>query len=90
MFWGRPSVSNFPCTGMHGGKLYLRSDGSGLRLPGQVKARPAGVDDLTEISNYVQNYCTFFGGDRDAIMDAPFTVITPDTKNPYRQMYVLN
>jgi len=61
---GRPSVSNFPCTGMHGGKLYLRSDGSGLRLPGQVKARPAGVDDLT--------------------------VITPDTKNPYRQMYVLN
>ena len=60
----RPIVSNFPCTGMHGGKLYLRSDGSGLRLPGQVKARPAGVDDLT--------------------------VITPDTKNPYRQMYVLN
>ena len=87
---GRPIVSNFPCTGMHGGKLYLRSDGSGLRLPGQVKARPAGADDLTEISNYVQNYCAFFGGDRDAIMDAPFTVITPDTKNPYRQMYVLN
>ena len=87
---GRPIVSNFPCTGMHGGKLYLRSDGSGLRLPGQVKARPAGADDLTEISNYVQNYCAFFGGDRDAIMGAPFTVITPDTKNPYRQMYVLN
>ena len=86
----RPIVSNFPCTGMHGGRLYLRSDGRGLRLPGQVKARPAGEDDLAEISNYVQSYCAFFGGDRDAIMDAPFTVITPDTKNPYRQMYVLN
>ena len=86
----RPIVSNFPCTGMHGGRLYLRSDGRGLRLPGQVKARPAGEDDLAEISKYVQSYCAFFGGDPDAIMDAPFTVITPDTKNPYRQMYVLN
>lgn len=86
----RPIVSNFPCTGMHGGKLYLRADGSGLRLPGQVKARPAGTDDLAEISKYVESYCAFFGGDRDAIMDAPFTVITPDTKNPYCQMYVLN
>ena len=84
----RPIVSNFPCTGMYGGKLYLRSDG--LRLPEQVDARPAGEDDLAEIGKYVENYCAFFGGDRDAVMAAPFTVITPDTKNPYRQMYVLN
>ena len=47
-------------------------------------------DDLAEIGKYVENYCAFFGGDRDAVMAAPFTVITPDTKNPYRQMYVLN
>ena len=86
----RPIVSNFPCTGMYGGKLYLRSDGRGLRLPEQVDARPAGEDDLAEIGKYVENYCAFFGGDRDAVMAAPFTVITPDTKNPYRQMYVLN
>ena len=56
----------------------------------QVDARPAGEDDLAEIGKYVENYCAFFGGDRDAVMAAPFTVITPDTKNPYRQMYVLN
>ena len=86
----RPIVSNFPCTGMYGGKLYLRSDGRGLRLPEQVDARPAREDDLAEIGKYVENYCAFFGGDRDAVMAAPFTVITPDTKNPYRQMYVLN
>jgi len=86
----RPIVSNFPCTGMYGGKLYLRSDGRGLRLPEQVDARPAGEDDLAEIGKYVENYCTFFGGDRGAVMAAPFTVITPDTKNPYCQMYVLN
>ena len=87
---GRPIVSNFPCTGMHGGKLCLRSDCKDLRLPRQVQARPAGEEDLAEIGRYVQNYCGFFGGDWSDIMAAPFTVITPDTQNPYRQMYVLN
>lgn len=86
----RPIVSNFPCTGIHGGKLYLRSECGDLRLPRQVKARPATEKDLTVIGRYVHNYCAYFGGEPDGIMAAPFTVITPDTKNPYRQMYVLN
>ena len=58
----RPIVSNFPCTGMYGGKLYLRSDGRGLRLPEQVDARPAGEGDLAEIGKYVENYCAFSEG----------------------------
>ena len=86
----RSIVSNFPCTGMHGGKLYLRSECGDLRLPKQVKALPATEEDLSEIGRYVHNYCAYFGGEPDNIMAAPFTVITPDTKNPYRQMYVLN
>lgn len=52
--------------------------------------RPATEKDLTEIGRYVHNYCAYFGEEPDGIMAAPFTVITPDTKNPYRQMYVLN
>ena len=31
-----------------------------------------------------------FGGDAEALMDGPFTVVTPDSKNPYRQMYAAN
>ena len=30
------------------------------------------------------------GYDAEKVMDAPFTVVTPDSNNPYRQMYVAN
>lgn len=86
----RPIVSNFPCTGMHGGKLYLRSDCKSLLLPRQVTAHSATADDLAEISGYVQTYCELFGGNYEEFLRAPFTVITPDNQNPYNQMYVLN
>ena len=86
----RPIVSNFPCTGMHGGKLYLRSDCKDLLLPKQVTAQPATADDLAEISGYLHTYCQLFGGSCEELLRATFTVITPDSQNPYKQMYVLN
>ncbi len=86
----RPIVSNFPCTGMHGGKLFLRSDCKNILLPKQVTGHSATVDDLTEISGYVQAYCELFGGSYEELLHSPFTVITPDNQNPYKQMYVLN
>lgn len=86
----RPIVSNFPCTGMHGGKLYLRSDCRDLLLPKQVNAHSANAADLAEIEGYLKTYCNLFQSSFEEIMQAPFTVITPDSQNPYKQMYVLN
>ncbi len=86
----RPIVGNFPCTGMHGGKMFLRSDCKGVKFPGQVTAREATAEDLDEIRKYVSEYCRLFVGDEDKIMSSPFTVVTPDSKNPYKQMYVAN
>ena len=87
---GEKIVGNFPCTGMHGGKLILRSDCRDIKFPDQVTARPADEDDLEEIGKYVSEYCRLFGGDCDAVMSSAFTVVTPDSKNPYKQMYVAN
>ena len=87
---GKPIVSNFPCTGMHGGKLFLRSRCEGIDFPKQVTARPAAAEDLAEILPYLTEYCAAFGLDKDTILGAPFTVVTPDSANPYRQMYVAN
>ena len=87
---GRRIVSNFPCTGMHGGKMILRSDCSNVIFPDQVTARPANAEDLEEIKAYVSEFCALFGEDEKAILDAPFTVVTPDNKNPYQQLYVAN
>ena len=86
----RPIVGNFPCTGMHGGAVYLRSDCRDILFPGQVTARRAGPEDLAQIRPSVETFCRLFGKNAEEILDAPFTVVTPDSQNPYRQMYVAN
>ena len=86
----RRIVGNFPCTGMHGGKMILRSDCKGINFPDQVTARPASAEDLEETRNYVEEYCRLFGDDAETIMDSPFTVVTPDSGNPYKRLYVPN
>lgn len=83
-------VSFFPCTGMHGGKMFLRSDCKDVKFPSQVTARPAFTSDLDELKAYVSEYCDLFGYDMNEILNSPFTVVTPDSKNPYKQMYVAN
>ena len=86
----RRIVGNFPCTGMHGGKMILRSDCRDITFPNQVTARPATPEDMEEIRTYVSEYCALFGEKEEDILRSPFTVVTPDSKNPYRQLYVAN
>ena len=83
-------VGDFPCTGMHGGKMFLRADCRELSLPDRVTARAAQIRDMTELNAYVAEYCELFGLDSEEILASPFTVVTPDSKNPYKQMYVAN
>ncbi len=83
-------VGFFPCTGMHGGKMFLRSECRDVVFPRQVTARPASEEDLAELRDLLSEYCRLFDCDIDEILSAPFTVVTPDSKNPYRQMYVAN
>ncbi len=87
---GRPIVSNFPSYGMHGGKLFLRSDCEGIHFPHQVNHRIASAEDLAEIRPHIAEFCKHFGGDPDEILQAQFTLVTPDGGNPYKQMYVAN
>ena len=83
-------VHNFPCTGMHGGKLILRGDCADISFPKQVSAAAATDADMVLIRKLVKEYCAAFGADCEVILDAPFMVITPDNANPYKQMYVAN
>lgn len=83
-------VGYFPCTGMHGGKLFLRSDCRNIIFPDQVTAQPATAEDIAELRGYLAEYCDLFGYDIETILNTPFTVVTPDSKNPYQQLYVAN
>lgn len=83
-------VGFFPCTGMHGGKMFLRSACKDVDFPKQVSVSQASKEDLEELASYLMEYCQLFNLDLEQILSSPFTVITPDSKNPYQQMYVAN
>lgn len=83
-------VSNFACTGMHGGKVFLRGELNGVYLPKNVIAAKADSEDMNEIYEYLSRFCELFDYDLEALCDYPFTKIVPDSKNPYKQMYVAN
>lgn len=87
---GRKIVGNFPCTGMHGGKMYLRGDCGNILFPDQVTVHLANHQDMEEIKEYLEEFCAEFRFDPSKVLDAPFTVVTPDSRNPYKQMYVAN
>lgn len=87
---GKRIVGNFPCTGMHGGKMFLRGSCKNIKFPSQVTKRKAETEELDEIKQYISEYCKLFGYDEKEITDSEFTVVTPDSKNPYKQMYVAN
>lgn len=87
---GKRIVGNFPCTGMHCGKLFLRGNCKGIQFPPQVSAGLVSEEDRKELKKYVLTYCKLFGYDVKKIMDSEFTVVTPDSRNPFKQMYVAN
>ena len=86
----KPVVGNFPCTGMHGGKMLLRSDCKGINFPKNVHAKPATKEDLAEFYPFIEEFCELFKKDEKEILNSQFTLITPDSNNPYKQMYVAN
>ena len=86
-----PIVGNFCGTGMHGGKMYLRCDSlDGIRLPTQVRAVKAEREDTDGIKPYLEKYCALFKADFDSLYNSAYYVLTPNSANPYKQLYVQN
>ena len=86
----RPPVGNFCGTGMHGGRIYLRTTHLPPDLPAQVAASEAGEEDLRRIEPLVNAYCAHFGADKGSLLASHYYVLAPNTSNPYKQLYVNN
>ena len=87
---GKPIISNFCGTGMHGGKIFLRCDEINAKLPKQVKVNKCTKEDLKEIEDILTDYCNQFGLNVKDVISKNFFVLTPDSANPYTQMYTHN
>ena len=65
-----------------------------LAAPGALAAENtvtiSTAEELAALRPLVERWCALFGGDAEKLMEGPFTIVTPDSRNPYRQMYAAN
>ena len=83
-------VGNFTGTGMHGGQIYIRSSRLPLNLPRQVIVNEANDSELDEIKEYLLEFSHVFDFGIDRILSKTFYRLTPNAKNPYKQLYTIN
>lgn len=83
-------VGNFCGTGMHGGRIYLRTKKLPGDLPSQVVCREADREDMEKVAPLIRNYCKKFGAGEQELLSSHYYVLVPNTKNPYKQLYVNN
>jgi glutamate synthase domain-containing protein 3 len=84
-------IAGYYCgSGMHGGKIVLRTNKLPDGLSGKVNARIATKDNLKEYENYIKNFCGYFGFNFNEVINHNFYEITPNSKTPYKQLYTYN
>lgn len=88
---GRAPVGRFCAAGIHGGKIFLRTEAElPFDLPSQVSAHRADAKELEEIRPFVEKYAHAFGRNAAEILRGTFQVLIPNTANPYKSLYVTN
>jgi glutamate synthase domain-containing protein 3 len=83
-------VGNFTGTGMHGGRIFIRTNAELAALPAQVTAEIASAEDLREIEPYVSEFAAHFGMKDENLTKDRFYILKPNAKNPYKQLYTTN
>jgi glutamate synthase domain-containing protein 3 len=83
-------TGDFTGTGMHGGSIFIRWSGEIQNLPSQVTAEIASAKDLEEIKPILYEYADNFKINVSEILKDKFYKLTPNAKNPYKQLYTEN
>jgi len=83
-------VGNFTGTGMHGGKILIRTDRELTGLPEQVMADIASAEDLEAVQQYIIEFAEYFGMKAEPLLKDRFYMLKPNAKNPYKLLYTAN
>lgn len=86
----RAPYGYFCGTGMHGGRIVVRSDHIPENLPDQVAASDLTPGELEQIMPHIHRYCETFGVDPQSLLPHRFYALTPNAKNPYQRLYAMN
>jgi len=85
-----PEVGRMTGTGMHGGRMYIRSENPPEDIPSQVVYHKASQSDIEYISAYLNRFSELFGADKIKLYQSTYWVLEPNSSNPYKQMYTDN
>jgi len=83
-------VGNFTGTGMHGGKILIRTNKELAGLPEQVMVELASAKDLDTVQPYISEFTGYFGMKTEPLLKDRFYILKPNAKNPYKQLYTAN
>ena len=83
-------VGYFTGTGMHGGKIFIRTNENIDTLPAQVIAEEATPDEMKETEEYTSEFAARFEMDGENFANDRFLLLKPNAKNPYKQLYTEN
>lgn len=83
-------VGYFTGVGMHGGEIFIRSSKAPKNLPRQVTMSQANDEDIKRIEDVLSEFSGLFGVPMEEILAKPFYRLTPNARNPYKQLYTEN
>lgn len=83
-------VGDFTGTGMHGGKIFIRTKNPLEYVPSQLLCTKASEEDLNEIKGYVKTFSEKFDVSEDEIYKENFYVLKPNKDSSYKKTYTIN
>lgn len=82
-------IGSFWSTGIHGGNLYVRTNREIKDIPKQLIVEK--LENIEEIDNYLKDYANYFNETiYNELKESNYYKISPNLKNPYKQLYVDN
>ena len=83
-------AGDFCAAGMHGGKIVIFGEKIPRHLPSQIMVQPDDEKITEQIWATVDDFCTAFHLNTRQVLERKYFVLTPNTHNPYRQLYTHN
>lgn len=80
-------VGSFTGTGMHGGRMYIRTKQKLSGLPPQVTAEIASDAEMGEIMPFLAEFAGLFDLDLKQFAFDQYYVLKPNAKSPYKKLY---
>lgn len=74
-------------TGIHGGLIYIRGEVDEKNLGIGAKIAELEGHDRDLIKSLVSEYCSYFGGDVEKLVESDYTKVVPISHRPFGKMY---